>query len=117
MEHGGEDKEEDLVKLICLECNQPKITATQSHYLKLKSFLESLRKPLTSAGIGSLAFSGILSHSYAVNASDGVTTHTWVIDSRATNHMAFSSTEFISYIHCPSNKKITIADSSITTEP
>ncbi|RVW85209.1 hypothetical protein CK203_046576 [Vitis vinifera] len=39
----------------------------------------------------------------------------WIIDSGATDHMTLSSEKFSTYIPCPSNKKITIADGSLAT--
>lgn len=40
---------------------------------------------------------------------------TWVLDSKATDHMTCYSNQFLSYTPCSSHKKITIADRSSTT--
>ena len=81
---------------------------------KLRSLLGSLeKKPRT--GTCSLAFIGIFSSSLVFHASDITLPNTWILDSGAIDHMAYSSHRFISYTPCLSTKKITMADGSLTT--
>ncbi|KAK8520902.1 hypothetical protein V6N12_004828 [Hibiscus sabdariffa] len=86
---------------------------------KLKSLLESLEKP-SSTGTSNLDFSGI-SSSFSQNfnvsetSTNKSTRTSWIIDSGATDHMTNSSQKFLTYIPCPSNKKITVADGSMVT--
>ena len=80
---------------------------------KLRDFLETLVKP-TDTGSSSLAFSGN-SQAYALSVLQSTAQGTWVVDSGATDHMTYSSTEFISYRPCPSNKKIATADGTFIT--
>ena len=51
----------------------------------------------------------------AFNVSDKVPCDSWIIDSGASDHMTNSPHKFISYIPCPSTRKITLADGSDTT--
>ena len=62
-----------------------------------------------------MAFSGISSFSHGPNVSDITSPGAWVIDPGATDHMTSSAQKFISYTPCPSSRKITIADGSVTT--
>jgi len=78
----------------------------------LREFLEIV-KP-TNTGSSSLAFSGT-SQAYALSVLQSIAQGTWVVDSGATDHMTHSSTEFISYRPCLSNKKIATADDTFIT--
>ena len=78
---------------------------------KLRELLGTLEKP---SGACSLAFSG-KSSSFGLNVSDKSLICSWIIDFRATDHMTHSSQHFITYTPCPSNRKIVVADGSLTT--
>ena len=52
--------------------------------------------------------------SHVFSTSNKGYSSTWVIDSSATNHMTYSTGSFISYQPCLSNKKIIVADGSLT---
>jgi transposase InsO family protein len=89
---------------------------------KIRALLESLQKqqkPQPSTGTTGLVV-GIsssctpISLSSSSNASD-VFPNSWILDSGATDHMTNSSHQFTSYTPCPSNRKITTADGSVTT--
>ena len=79
---------------------------------KLRSLLGSLNKPI---GACCLAFSGTPSFSFCINVSNKVYDDSWVIDSNATDHMTSKSQLFHNYTPSPSNKKITVANGSLTT--
>ena len=79
---------------------------------KLKKILGSLEKPM---GVCSLAHSVKFPFSQAFSVSGMSLSSSWIIDSGATDHMTLSSEKFSTYIPCPSNKKITIADGSLAT--
>ena len=79
---------------------------------RLKTQLGSFEKP---SGNCSLAFSGECSNSHAFNVSDKDFSNSWVLDSRATDHMTNSSKVFTFYNPSPSNRKISTADGSLTT--
>lgn len=87
---------------------------------KVRSFLKELDKPRCT----SLAYTGtsLSPHplgksqfSVGFNASDKPSNQYWILDSGATNHMTPLHTHFSTYSPCPSNKKISIADSSLLT--
>ena len=78
---------------------------------KLREVLETLVKP-TNTCSSSLALSST-SQAYALSVLQSTAQVTWVVDSGATDHMTHSSTEFISYKPCPSNKKIAIANEDV----
>ena len=79
---------------------------------KLRSLLGSLDKP---TGACSLALSGTPSFSFCVNASNKVYDNSWVIDSGATDHMTPKSKLFHTYTPSASNKKIAVANGSLST--
>lgn len=81
---------------------------------KLKNLLVTLEKS-SNSGTCSLAFTGITSIPHAFKVLGKDSSSAWVIDSGATDHMTYSSQKFMSYTPCPSIRKITIADGSITT--
>lgn len=81
---------------------------------KLKSLLGALEK-LPETGTCSLAFKSKFSSLYALNVSCTTFPNSWVIDSSATDHMTHSSHKFIIYDPCPSNRKISTADGSLST--
>jgi hypothetical protein len=78
----------------------------------LRILLNTMEKP---SGSCSLAQNGKIPISHVFSASNKNHSSIWVIDSSATDHMTFSIDAFTSYQHCPSSKKITVADGSPTT--
>ena len=80
----------------------------------LRSFLGSLDKKIDK-GICSLAIIGNTSFSYSLQASKIMHQNSWVLNSGASNHMTPCPYLFISYYPCPSSKKITMVDGSLTT--
>ena len=81
----------------------------------MKNFLESLEKGTAKGGACSLALTGISSNSLALYASRKNPTTSWILDSRATDHMTPFSHHFTTYSICSSSQKITLADGSLTT--
>jgi hypothetical protein len=79
---------------------------------RLKTLLNTMEKP---SGSCSLAQNGKIPISHVFSASNKNHSSIWVIDSGATDHMTYSAGAFTSYQPCPSNKKITVADGSLTT--
>ena len=79
---------------------------------KLKNLLGSLEK---SSGACSLALSGKPLQPICMNASEKNYANSWIIDSGATDHMTHFSQFFHTYIPCPSNRKIVVANESLAT--
>ena len=79
---------------------------------KLKKKLGSLEKLM---GVCSLTNSSKFPFSHDFNALGISLASSWIIDSRVIDHMTHSLKKFSTYIPCPSNKKITIADGSLVT--
>jgi len=78
---------------------------------KLKSLLGTLEKsPISTC---SLVQSG--ENFVSFNVSDKSICGSWIIDSGATDHMTNSSNLFCTYTPCPSSRKISVADGSLTT--
>jgi len=86
----------------------------KSEINRLSSFLGSLDKK-TNKGTYSLAIIGNTSSSYSLQASEIMHQNSWVLDSGASDHMTPFPHLFISYYPCPSSRKITMADGSLTT--
>jgi len=82
---------------------RPTVEFSTEEILKLKGLLDTLTEPANSCNC-SLAFAGYIPYSCPLNPLNSTTEGVWVVDSRATNHMTQSSTGFISYRSCPSNK-------------
>jgi hypothetical protein len=79
---------------------------------RLRTLLNTMEKP---SGSCSLAQNGKIPISHVFSASNKNHSSIWVIDSGATDHMTYSAGAFTSYQPCPSSKKITVADGSLTT--
>ena len=73
--------------------------------------LGTLEKP---SGACSLALASKSLISHALSASNINFPNSWIIDSKATEHMTISSLKFSTYSPCPSNKKIALVDGSLT---
>ena len=73
--------------------------------------LGTLEKP---SGACSLALTSKSLISHALSASNINFPNSWIIDSKATEHMTNSSLKFSTYSPCPSNKKIALVDGSLT---
>jgi len=78
----------------------------------LRTLLNIMEKPFGSC---SLAQNGKILISHAFSASNKDHSSIWVIDSGTTDHMTHSAVSFRSYQPCPSSKKITVVDGSLTT--
>jgi hypothetical protein len=78
----------------------------------LRILLNTMEKP---SGSCFLAQNGKIPISHVFSASNKNHSSIWVIDSSATDHMTYSAGAFTSYQHCPSSKKIIVADGSPTT--
>ncbi|XP_022770401.1 NADP-dependent malic enzyme 4, chloroplastic-like isoform X2 [Durio zibethinus] len=81
----------------------------------MRTLLKTLEKPTMVCFLGKVCSSGKASGFHRLNVSVKLITSFWVIDSGATNHMTHSSQKFSTYTLCPSNKKIIIANGSLTT--
>jgi len=81
---------------------------------KLRNLLGTLEKR-SRVGTSNLAFIGITSTSLTLHASDLTLQNTWILDSKATNHMIPSSHKCLSYKPFPITKKIVLLDGSLTT--
>ena len=53
--------------------------------------------------------------SLGLNASSNEFRNAWIIDSGATDHMTYNPYQFKTYLPCPSNRKIVVADGTTTT--
>ena len=83
---------------------------------KLRTLLGLLEKGSGgNASSSNLAFTGITSISFNLYVLDKTIEHSWILHSRATDHMILSSTKFLSYKPCPSTKKVVLVDGSLTT--
>lgn len=82
---------------------------------KLRNLLKILEKPTVVCSLGKVSSSSKASSSHGLNVSTKPIISSWVIDSGVTDHMTYSSQKFSIYNLCPSNKKIVIADNSLTT--
>ena len=111
---GGRKKSQGQAHMIAtdLEITTEKEEFSKEEIGRLKELLESLGKSKT-GGTCSLALSGKSVNSNI--ASDRNIIDSWIIDSGATDHMTNSSLRFKTYTPCPSNRKILVADGSLTT--
>ena len=53
--------------------------------------------------------------SLGLNASSDEFKNAWILDSGATDHMTHNPNQFKTYLPCPSNRKIVVADGTTTT--
>ncbi|KAL0410895.1 UNVERIFIED_CONTAM: Retrovirus-related Pol polyprotein from transposon RE1 [Sesamum latifolium] len=79
---------------------------------KLRNLLNSLSEPSSTC---SLAQSGKCLISYSFSASDSPLSSSWIIDSKAIDHMTHTPTRFVTYNPCPGNRKVSVADGSLVT--
>ena len=63
----------------------------------------------------SLTLSGETLISLGLNASSNEFRNAWILDSSATDHMTHNPNQFKTYLSCPRNRKIVIADGTTTT--
>ena len=63
----------------------------------------------------SLTLSGETLISLGLNASSNEFRNAWIPDSSATNHMTHNPNQFKTYLPCPNNRKIVVADGTTTT--
>jgi hypothetical protein len=78
----------------------------------LRTLINTMEKPFGSC---SIAQNGKILFSHAFSASKKDHSSIWVIDSGAIDHMTYFAGSFRSYQPCPSSKKITVVDGSLTT--
>ena len=79
---------------------------------KIRSLLTSIDKLVASC---SLAHSGKYLIAQTLSASQNCNHKTWIIDSDAIDHMINSSQHFTSYITCPRNNKIKVANDTLAS--
>ncbi|KAI3459866.1 hypothetical protein Pfo_016529, partial [Paulownia fortunei] len=94
------------------ERTQKHIEINKQEIDRLRNLLLTFEKP---SGISSFARSGDFPVFIGLNVSDETFANSWIMDSGATDHMTHSSQKFSTYNPCPSNRKITTADGSLTT--
>ena len=63
----------------------------------------------------SLTLSGETLISLGLNASSNEFRNAWILDSGATDHMTHNPNQFKSYLPCPSNREIVVANGTTTT--
>ena len=63
----------------------------------------------------SLTISGETLISLGLNASSNEFRNAWILDFGATNHMTHNPNQLKTYLPCPSNRKIVVADATTTT--
>lgn len=78
----------------------------------MKSFLSALEKPIDTCAS---AYSSKSSFSFGLNVSETPFCQSWILVSRATDHMTHSSKHFSTYSPCPIHKKIETADKSLAS--
>ena len=66
-------------------------------------------------GMCSLTLSGKILISLGLNASSIEFSNAWILDSSATDHMTHNPNQFKTYLPCPSNRKIVVANGTTTT--
>ena len=83
------------------------------------TLLQNIQPPLSSQastlGMCSLTLLGETLISLGLNASSNEFRNTWILDSGVTNHMTHNPNQFKTYLPCPSNRKIVVADGITTT--
>ena len=87
--------------------------------MRSPTLLQNIQPPSSSQastlGMCSLTLLGETLISLGLNASSNEFRNTWILDSGATNHMTHNPNQFKTYLPCPSNRKIVVADGIITT--
>ena len=63
----------------------------------------------------SLTLSSEILISLGLNASSNEFRNAWIPDSSATDHMTHNPNQFKTYLLCPNNRKIVVADGTTTT--
>ena len=84
----------------------------QEEIEKLRTLLRTLEKPLRTS---SPILSGKFPISIGLKALDETFVNSWVIDSDIIDHMTHSTHQFHNYNPCPSIRKITTTNGSLTT--
>ena len=83
------------------------------------TLLQNIQPPSSSQastlGMCSLTLLGATLISLGLNASSNEFRNAWILDSGATDHMTHNSNQFKTYLPCPSNRKIVVADGATTT--
>ena len=88
----------------------------QEEIEKLRALLGTFEKPSSkkSSSTYSLALSSEFPISIGLKVFDETFSNSWVLDSSSIDHMTYSSHQFNNYNLCPSIRKVTIADDSLT---
>jgi len=79
---------------------------------RVRSFLSKMDK---STGMCTLIHSSKIPYSLGINVSDINFSHSWILDSGATDHMTPLPLYFSTYSPYPSNKKISTANGTLIT--
>ena len=83
------------------------------------TLLHNIQPPSSSQastlGMCSLTLSGETLILLGLNASSNEFRNAWILDSGATNHITHDPNQFKTYLPCPSNRKIVVADGTTTT--
>ena len=83
------------------------------------TLVQNIQRPSSSQastlGMRSLTLLGEILISLGLNASSNEFRNVWILDSSATYHMTHNPNQFKTYLPCPSNRKIVVADGTTTT--
>ena len=114
---GGQQRNNGQAHLSTVQPNETKSREKEEfnreEIEKLRALLGTLEKQVS--GTCALAHSGKFPISIGLKVSYETFANSWVIEVGATDHMTHSSKKFITYIPCPSSRKIATADGSLTT--
>ena len=84
-------------------------------YLTLLENIEpSSSSQASTLGMCLLTLSGETLISLGLNVSSNGFRNAWILDSGATNYMTHNPNQFKTYLPCPSNRKIVVADGTTT---
>ena len=83
------------------------------------TLLQNIQPPFSSQastlGRCSLTLSSETLISLGLNALINEFMNDWILDSSATDHMTYNPNHFKTYLPCPNNRKIVVADGTTTT--
>ena len=81
----------------------------------LQNIQPSSNSQASTLGMCSLTLSGENLISLGLNSSSNEFRNAWILNSGATDHMTHNPNQFKTYLPCPSNRKIVVADGTTTT--
>ena len=94
-------------------------TVEREQVVRSPTLLQNIRPPSCSQTstlcLCSLTLLGETLISLGLNASSNEYRNAWILDSGATDHMTHNPNQFKTYLPCPSNRKIVVADGTTTT--